>query len=274
MARPADARLSRRERRALERSERAEHSGRWRDRSRGRSDRSGAPWRSPVVLVSIAALALAAAAIVALVAKPPSTEGEIVLPATRYPQALVDGNAVGRADAPVVIEVYSDFQCRICGRFAREYLPRLVTDFVDDGRLRVVSRDIDILGAAPSESLAAAVAAGCAGAQGRYWPFHDVLFWNQAGENLGGFSTDRLARMADRIGLERRAWDACVADPASAATVRTTTAQAAALGVNSTPTFSINGQLARGLPPSYDALATVVTQLATGSPPIASPSAP
>jgi protein-disulfide isomerase len=218
-----------------------------------------------MAIVSVAAIALAAVVIVVFAAKPPKTDANILVPAYVYPAALVDGGSVGRADAPVTIEVYGDFQCPICGRFAKEYVPRLVSEFVASGQLRLVSRDIDILGRSPSESLAAAVAADCAGAQGRYWAFHDVLFWNQAGENRGAFSGERLTLMADELGLDRAAWDACIAAPERAATVRATTASAFALGINSTPTLSINGQLVVGLPSSYDALEAAIRQIVGGA---------
>jgi protein-disulfide isomerase len=260
VTRPIDASLARRERRALERAERTH------ERPRTQTADRRPAWRSPIALVSVAAIAVAAIAIVAFGAKPPSSDAGLLVPAVAYPETLVDGDAVGRADAPVVIEVYSDFQCPVCGRFAKEFLPRLLSEFVSDGRLRIVSRDIDILGTSPSESLAAAVGAACAGEQGAYWAFHDVLFWNQAGENRGAFRAERLGLMADRLGLDRASWDTCVADPARASTVRTTTASAATLGVTATPTLSINGQLVTGLPRSYEALAAAITQLAAGSP--------
>ena len=260
VTRSAATSSSRRERRAIERAERV------RDRSHANVTARRPAWRSPFALVSVAAVAVAAVVIVAFGAKPPSTDAGLILPNVSYPAELVDGDTVGRADAPVVVEVYSDFQCPVCGRFAKEFMPRLLTEFVADGRLRIVSRDIDILGRTPSESLAAAVGAACAGEQGRYWAFHDVLFWNQAGENRGAYAPDRLALMADRLGLDRAAWDACVADPARAAAVSTTTAAALAKGINATPTLSINGQVFRGLPQSYDALAAAITQLAGASP--------
>ena len=114
MTRPADALLSRRQRRALERSERL------RDRTRTRAPLRRPVWRSPIALVSLGAVALAVVAIAALASKPPPSDGEILVPAMSYPEALVDAEAVGRGDAPVVIEVYSDFQCPVCGRFAKE----------------------------------------------------------------------------------------------------------------------------------------------------------
>jgi len=213
--------------------------------------------------VSLAAVAVAAVVIAAFGAKPPSSDAGLLMPAVVYPADLIDGESVGRSDAPVVIEVYSDFQCPVCGRFAKEFMPRLVSEFAATGQLRLVSRDIDILGRSPSESLAAAVGAACAGEQGRYWAFHDMLFWNQAGENRGAFAPERLEQMADHLALDRAAWDACIGDPARAATVRARTASAAGIGINATPTLSINGQLVAGLPQSYDALAAAITQLAS-----------
>jgi protein-disulfide isomerase len=256
-----DTPATRRERRALERADRV--------RSRGRvPSREARPgWRSPFALISLGAVAVAVVVIVFLVARPPNPEGDILTPANSYPADLVDGESVGRADAPVVIEVYSDFQCPICGTFAKQYITRLVPDFVVGGKLRLVSKDIAILGAtAANESLAAATAARCAGAQGRYWQYHDLLFWNQAGENLGGFRTERLQRMADAAGLDRAAWDTCMADPTNAQAIQATTAAAAGRGINQTPTLSVNGQLVAGLPQSYEALASVVSQLAAISP--------
>ena len=263
MARHLDhavAPASRRERRAIERSDLA------RSRSRGRPAAERPAWRSPFALVSLGAILVAISAIALLAAKPPDPEGAILRPAMSYPVDLIAGESVGRIDSPVVIDVYSDFQCPVCGRFAKEYLPRLVSDFVRDGSLRIVSSDIAILDTTPAkESLAAATAAACAGAQGQYWQFHDVLFWNQAGENLGGFRPERLALMADAVGLDRRAWDLCIADSRSAQAVQATTTAALGLGVNATPTLSINGELVRGLPQSYEALASVVVELATAS---------
>jgi len=255
-ASPNASPASRRDRRALERAERT--------RIRGRARPTQRPaWRSPFALVSLGAVALAAVVIVALAAKPPDLEGDLLIPGTTYPADLVDGESLGRADAPVVIEIWGDFQCPVCGRLAKEQLPRLVADFVLDGRLRIVSRDIDILGlGAQNESEGAAVAARCAGAQGRYWQFHDLLFWNQGGENLGAFRSERLALMADRLGLDRAAWGACRADPAQAAAIRAETAAAAARGIASTPTLSINGQLSVGLPRDYDQLAAVIASIA------------
>jgi protein-disulfide isomerase len=192
-------------------------------------------------------------------AAPDPADTTLRAPAVTLPTDLVDGEAIGEAGAPVLMEVWSDFQCPVCGTFATTYLPRLVTDFVEQGQLRIVDRSIDILGQGnPNESLDAAVGAVCAGRQGEYWAYHDYLFWNQAGENLGAFSRDRLTAIADEIGLDRADWDACFAGEAARDEVISRTADALSRGINSTPTFVVNGQATAGLPRSYDDLATLV----------------
>ena len=148
----------------------------------------------------------------------------------------------------MTLEVVGDYQCPVCGRFAREYLPRLVSDYVTPGRLRVVDRPIAFLGTGdPDESLGAAVAATCAARQGKYWEFHDYLMWNQEGENEGAFAPARLLAMSDAVGLDRTTQEACSREPAVAAAISQETSRALAAGIESTPTFLVNGQVIVGL---------------------------
>jgi predicted DsbA family dithiol-disulfide isomerase len=134
-----------------------------------------------------------------------------------------------------------------------------VTDFVATGQVRIVDKSIDILGEDnPNESLDAAVGAVCAARQGQHWQYHDYLFWNQSGENRGAFSRERLGAIATAIGLDRAAWETCFSSAAAADEVITRTASALGQGINSTPTFVVNGQTTVGLPPSYDDLAVLI----------------
>src|SRR5213078_694063 len=81
---------------------------------------------------------------------------------------------LGQAKAPVLIVEFSDFTCGYCGRFYRETLPALKTDYLDAGKVRFAYRDY------PRDSqgfgLVAAHAARCAGEQGQFWGMHDRLF--------------------------------------------------------------------------------------------------
>jgi protein-disulfide isomerase len=250
--------VTRRERRRLERAERVK-----RPRAVRRERR---PWyRAPMGLATLGALALGLVLVAFALAtnRPSSSPGAVLLaPSWSPPAALVDGTAIGKADAPVTVEVVSDFQCPVCGRFAREYLPRLVAEFAVPGTARFVDRPIAFLGrGADDESLGAAVGATCAARQGRYWTFHDYLMWNQEGENEGAFAPDRLAAMAGRTGLDVPAWTACTEDPGVASSIRGTTSQTFAAGIDSTPTFIVNGQVVTGLV-GYDVLAGMIRDAA------------
>jgi protein-disulfide isomerase len=235
--------VTRRERRAEQR-EVAKESER---RRRAHPKRSG--WRSPFVLATAGALVAGILLIGALVlTNRPASTGAAVLPAEvpSVEVALVHGRALGDPNAPVTIELWSDFQCPVCERFATTLEPRLRTSYLSDGRVRLVYRDFAFLG---SESVDAAAGARIAEELGLgFWPFHDLLYANHAGENLGAFSRDRLADIAAVAGLDRSAFATALKDPRHALAVNQETGQGHALGVNSTPTLVINGTVYPGLP--------------------------
>jgi protein-disulfide isomerase len=262
MSRPASqVPLTRSERR------RAERLARSRNGPRPRPATRNAFWRSPIAAISGFAVVAGVALIVILGQKPAaSVSSTPLIPTTSYAPGLAAGESLGRADAPVTLEIWSDFQCPFCGQLARTYLPRLVTDFVVGGQLRIVPRDVAFVGRGdPNESVDAAVAASCAADQDRYWQFHDILFWNQSGENEGAFSDGKLREMADLLGLDRSAWDVCRADPHRDETVSTTTSDALAAGVDSTPTLVLNGTRTAGVPRTYDDLANAIRALLPAS---------
>jgi len=247
-----------------------------REGARGRSGqgrRRTAPSRRSngpsIALVSFLAVAAAIVAIVVLVqtgprgapaaSRPASAVVSLVTPSAGVPEILGSGTTLGRADAPVTLEIWSDYQCPYCGELARVYLPRVARDFVASGEVRVVARDIAFLDRGTSaESTDAATAAACAADQGRFWAFHDLLMWNQSGENRGAFAPGRLEAMARQLGIDAGAWNACRAAPVTTRALADRVAQAGALGIGSTPTLVINGHAIVGLPQSYDVLAAAL----------------
>jgi protein-disulfide isomerase len=104
-----------------------------------------------------------------------------------------------------------------------------------DGRVRLVFKDLPL--ASHPKARPAHEAARCAGAQGRYWPYHDRLFANQ-----GDVERADLLRYAGEVGLNRDEFTRCVDERRFAAAVEADVAQARALGVRSTPTFIVNGR--------------------------------
>lgn len=211
--------------------------------------------RSPVLLITALVGGLGVLALGALIllqgGQAKIDTSGLIAPILPTPVALADGRAIGKADAPVTLEVWSDFQCPICGDLARTVEPALVTKYVTSGTLRIVHHDAAFQGekssASYDESVESAAGARCAAVQGRYWPFQDWTFANQSGENEGAFATDRLKAIAVAAGLDLPAWQACIATGDQQKAVRAETGQAVAAGVNATPTMILNGTTIVGL---------------------------
>jgi protein-disulfide isomerase len=175
-------------------------------------------------------------------AGPLVTPPPVASPSAFTPTDLADGQALGRADAPVTVEVWADYQCPYCALFSAQVEPQLIAQYVETGQVRLVFRDLAFLG---EESRWAAVAAQLAAEQDAFWPYHDYLFANQLGENVGSFSIERLQEIATLVGLDRTAFDGGLQLDAARATfaeIRTGfEADAARLGINSTPTVVVDG---------------------------------
>lgn len=156
------------------------------------------------------------------------------------------GSSLGRADAPVTIEVWSDFQCPFCARYALELEPWIIETYVVPGTVRLVHRDLAFIG---TESLDAAVLARHAATQNRFWAVYELLYGNQAGENKGGFARDRLITLAGLAGLDRAAATAALDDAGLQAQVTAEGQAAFNAGITSTPTMLVNGtKLGSGIP--------------------------
>lgn len=198
----------------------------------------------------------------AVISAPPANI-ELEEPRFRTPVELADGLALGRPDAPLTMEIWSDFQCPACESFTRQMEPLLVNEYVATGAVRLVYRDMSFLG---PESVSAAVAARAAAEQGAFWPYHDYLFANQVpSHNVGNFSTGRLEAMAVAVGLDLDAFRAAMADRELRQAVAATDHAAGLAGVSSTPTLVIDGQLLQGVPASYAALKEIIEAALPGS---------
>lgn len=149
-------------------------------------------------------------------------------------------NVLGREDAPVTIIEFTDLQCPYCALFAIEVFPQLRRNYIDAGRVRFASRDLPL----PMHPFAvtAAVAARCAGEQGRFWEFREALFAAQA--SLGPGTYVELARKHG-LDLDLEAFAACRSDGRQAANVRADLDLAHANGITATPSLII-GRLVDG----------------------------
>ena len=150
-------------------------------------------------------------------------------PAVARPTAT-DPRSLGHDDAPIVIVEYSDYECPYCGRFHATVLPRLQSEYIDTGKVRLVFRDLPL--AMHRESVPAAIAAHCAAEQGKYWAMNEALFANQRA--LGAELYERLAKT---LNLDTAKFSSCVQSPLSRKTVQMDAQEAKRYGLNSTPSF-------------------------------------
>jgi protein-disulfide isomerase len=202
-------------------------------------------WKSPVFLMTVGAIAVAAVIIGFAVLSSRGDGGSsstISAPLVFTPTASADGAAIGPADAKVKVEIWSDFQCPACDAFAKSTLIDLVKKYEPTGDVRFEDHSIWFIGAGQNEdSLNAGAAAECAAEQNQYWPYHDYLFANQGKENSGWPNRTLLDGIAAKVGLDTAAFTQCFDGGAQHATVKDNTALAAKVPVSGTPTIVING---------------------------------
>jgi protein-disulfide isomerase len=170
--------------------------------------------------------------------------GDIIIP-TGLNRPAVNGNSVGDPDAPVKLTEVADFQCPACKSFSENIEQTLLDNFVATGKVYFTYETFSFLDEQSSgrESKAAAEAAYCAMDQNRYWDFHDILYANQTGENIGDFTNRRLTAFAAALGLDMEAFSDCFESGKYKQRVLDELVAAPGRGINSTPSFLINGQL-------------------------------
>jgi protein-disulfide isomerase len=151
------------------------------------------------------------------------------------------GYAQGSDSAPVEIVEYADLQCPHCGEFAVVQFPTIREQLISTGRVRWRMRDFPLNF---SWSRVSALAAQCAGEQGRYWEMVDAMYqaqsdWGRSTKNPSGQFRD----MARRVGVDGNRFDACVDSHRYDGRIEASRAQGQALGVSGTPTFFVNGRM-------------------------------
>lgn len=146
---------------------------------------------------------------------------------------------LGDANAPYQIVEFADFGCPHCAQ-AKDELHELVKNNPD---VSVRFRYFPLTGACnaalpegPPERCRAAYAAECAHRQGKFWEMAGQIFGN-----MGYFEPEQLAAMAEEVGLDLPAWEACMTDPTTEATVRRSADAGAAAGIQGTPALYLRG---------------------------------
>jgi protein-disulfide isomerase len=214
-----------------------------------------------ILVVAAGALVVVGLVIFASLRENLTPVGEIktAVPVER-PQA--DGKSLGDPNAPVVIEVWEDFQCPACRDFSAQIEPEVVKNLVATGKARYVFRQYPFIDAnsATKESHQAANASMCALEQGRFWDYHDIVFANWNGENTGALTDKRLTAFAQTIGLDMTQFNTCFKANKYKDQIEQDFTDGTKAGVQGTPSVFVNGQIVRpGYIPSYDDIVQAVS---------------
>jgi protein-disulfide isomerase len=164
------------------------------------------------------------------------------------PEPSADDHVLGKSDAPITIIEYASLTCPHCAEFDRDTLPEITKNWIDTGKARLIYRDYPLDGLA----MQAAMLAHCAPPD-RYFGFVNELFHSQLTWARSSEPKAALERIAKLGGIGGEQFQKCLSDEAMARSIGAT-AQAAQkdYGVDSTPTFFINGTKIEGALP-YDA---------------------
>jgi protein-disulfide isomerase len=184
--------------------------------------------RMAVALVLAVALVMG----VLLVIQAAGTDPEEARSASGGPVEVVRPS-VGEADAPIVIELFSDFACQFCRRHALEVEPRLIARWVDQGQVRIDWYDYPLQG---EPSVRAALAGRAAALQGGFWAFQYEVFAS------GDLSEAGLRAAATRTGLDADRLGADMRRPELLAAVQADMIEGRSRRFAGTPSFSINGR--------------------------------
>ena len=183
------------------------------------------------------------------------TDIHVTLPNLELPILAVstaDNPSLGPDHAPITIVEFSDFQCPYCQQSVR-ILKELRHMYGE--KIRLVYRDYP----GPNHPYApqAAKAARCAGEQGKFWEYHDLLFGRQS----PGKAWDFVA-LAKELGLQLNVFDSCLNSERFREEITKDLQDGLKLGITSTPTFFINGRPLVGAQPlaAFQALIDRVLQ--------------
>ena len=152
--------------------------------------------------------------------------------------SVKDSPVLGSADAPVTVVEFTDYQCTYCLRFIEQTFPKLKQEFIDTGKVRWVVRDMPL--GFHKNARKAAQAAHCAGEQDKFWEMRGVLF-----ANAKKLEEENLPSYAQTLGLDMKAFDACLASDRHLAAIDKSMKDAGGVQITGTPTFVV-GQASSG----------------------------
>jgi protein-disulfide isomerase len=146
--------------------------------------------------------------------------------------SIDDDPIKGDKNAPVTIIEFSDYECPFCKRSYDNVVTKIDEEYISKGKVKLVFRDYPL--PFHKKAIPAAVAANCAGEQGKYWEVHDFLF-----ENPGKLDAASVISSSAGIGLDKAKFEACVNDKSKEKEIEKDVEDGQKYGVRGTPSYFI-----------------------------------
>ncbi|MCH8571534.1 thioredoxin domain-containing protein [Nesterenkonia sp. AY15] len=161
----------------------------------------------------------------------------------RDPEDLL---AVGPADAPVAIVMFTDAQCPFCAAWHDQTLPTMM-EYVEEGDLRIEWRDVNVFGEASERAARATYAAAM---QDAFTEYHGLLFAD--GETLpeSGLTDEGLLDLAEQAGLDTAQFQEDMNSPEVTEQIAANAQEGLDIGAYSTPAFIVAGEPIIGAQPT------------------------
>jgi protein-disulfide isomerase len=183
----------------------------------------------------------------------------VIIVDPKTPAGAAEGHLMGKADAPVQVMEFGDFECPGCGNFATLTEPDVRSRLINTGIVGFRFYDFPLT--QHKNSWTAHLAAACADDQGKFWEMHDRLYAGQDewSDLVNPSMTDPLSivrRYAGELGLDVKSWETCVTTQKYAAKLKGNQAEGMRRGVSQTPTLIIGKRQVNGV--SYDQFKALV----------------
>jgi protein-disulfide isomerase len=148
---------------------------------------------------------------------------------------------LGKDDAPITVVEYASMTCGHCANFHNTVFPVLKEKYIDTGKVKMILREfpLDIV------AKAAFMVARCSG-DAKYYPMVATLFETQKTWAFGNNPAQALLTVAKQGGMTEEQFNACLSDTKLGGQIDQQAKRGAELGVDSTPTFFINGKKLSG----------------------------
>jgi protein-disulfide isomerase len=156
---------------------------------------------------------------------------------------------MGDPSAKVWLVMASDFQCPACKAWHDRYSTEIMRDYVATGKVRFAYTNYPIDHLHP-HARAAAEAAMCAAAQGKFWGIHDRLFATQGDWAAMSDPTVAFGKLAAESGVDMSAWNQCLADHVMLPMIEGDQSRGRNNGVDQTPYFFIGERKVGGAVPA------------------------